>query len=628
MVLGALYLFANVLTVYKQHYRANFPTHNLPIDDWRAIIDPKNCSEQDLNCLIHPNRGALWQSPLKRTDPEFRQRMRFNFMKTSWLGIKFRCDEEIACVKGLTNFVLLGVINSRFEIYVNEELQIKGDRTEQHIPIAVPVSADLTHGEIRLAIKIIHNYEAAKPAYLKAGRESIVDFATYNAIAAGYRYFHFIPVFSFIFNLVLGSLLFVFWRAYKIKSEFLVFSMLLVFASILSITRSDILFKPINEFIGSSFTHTLALFAVVSLCWMNFLFSVARLSPGYKWLGTCTFLAAWIGSFIYVFSDGLFRWNADLLYFYPRVAAIILGMVPICLQIVTLILKKESSFRLKSLFGYLALTASYLTIYCFNYMEEQPDFYPDFLKIYENFLDPIVYIIFIYFMISDFKQANYEAKVAKGKYFKVLPPKPVNGLLLRMDMKGFGHIYNELMAKDSSGDLYMDFCLRQKEIVDKNNINGFGGEQIQFVGDDFAQFFDHKEPNPDEVKNLVCCVKSLFRDIQVLVNEFGLETDFIHLRASITHGTLHPKHQFEGEKRVERYHGSIMFNSARVMDIDKKLDPDKERTLILVEEETLQHYGYLDGEFDMQTTIEDKDGNTRNIYYMDLMSRPALKGAS
>lgn len=118
-------------------------------------LDKKNKSE----CVASPENNLLWESPMHRRDEEYSKILAADLKAPFWMGLKITPAElKRAGSLGATR-LMLGLLYSRYEIWVDGERIQVGDFLENDLPLALDLTIDRMQQDkaLHIAVAVFRN---------------------------------------------------------------------------------------------------------------------------------------------------------------------------------------------------------------------------------------------------------------------------------------------------------------------------------------------------------------------------------------------------------------------------------------------------------------------------------------
>ena len=110
-------------------------------------------------CLASPSNNQLWSSKLQRRDPEYFKLLAKDLKKPFWMGLIIAPAElKRANSLGATR-LMLGILYSRYEVWLDGERIQVGDFLENDLPMAIDLTAERMQADkpLHIAIAVFRN---------------------------------------------------------------------------------------------------------------------------------------------------------------------------------------------------------------------------------------------------------------------------------------------------------------------------------------------------------------------------------------------------------------------------------------------------------------------------------------
>ena len=157
-VLASLGLAAGVLLIVsKLNDRQARPVIEVPAPTWSVLFEGEqnSCwSKPNTACPAQPTSSALWNSALKRWSSEYYQRLEADLSAPYWMGVQIPPDAlKRAATHGATR-LMLGLLFSRYEVWLDGNLVQTGHYLENDLPVAIDIARDRLQEDKPLSIAI------------------------------------------------------------------------------------------------------------------------------------------------------------------------------------------------------------------------------------------------------------------------------------------------------------------------------------------------------------------------------------------------------------------------------------------------------------------------------------------
>lgn len=157
-VLSSVCLAAGILLLTsKLNDKQARPVIEIPASTWSVLFgrDEHACwSKTTRACPAQPSSSALWNSSIKRWSPEYYQRLDADLNAPYWMGIQIPPNElKRAATHGATR-LLLGMLFSRYEVWLDGHLAQTGHYLENDLPVAIDISRERLEQNEPLSIAV------------------------------------------------------------------------------------------------------------------------------------------------------------------------------------------------------------------------------------------------------------------------------------------------------------------------------------------------------------------------------------------------------------------------------------------------------------------------------------------
>lgn len=588
------------------------PILRVELKDWKVLYgDYGSCPSGEIsrNCPAHPENMLLWESPFNKADPEHVEKVRALRRKAGlWVGAKIEVPSHLE-----ERQFVIGLVQGAYEVFINGRRVLSGLQTGDTVPQSVTLGEDSSW----LAIHILQINDAAYPdifnrslggegIFSQTGLYALTTFLAFSVQAK--------PIAFTLAQGVIGLLFLFFWWSAKRKQEYFYLSLFLFTQMLIQVRLYDAVFRGWSRDFGYQVDLSLRILEGLFALTLGLSFARVRASVFQIVVPVGVLIAL---SPLFVTSGhpsrmlALSQWVA-LKWVVPAYA---IGAL-ICLSQALILVFENSNekdiviIRARRLLFFAIGLSFMLVLYFINAQNVMSSYQYVFWYRFGH-LGLVLFLSSI--VISEYReQENFVQKAKLSKFVTQLKPdesRLVNGTLLRVDLKGSKVMEAEAASKGIGfgyGTVTGTWLSSMCEVIFKN-----GGEVLSERGDEFIAFFDDLTfSNPvGTIENVLN--EMVDKQFQV-EHTLSLKEGEMQFRATVVTGKLWVR--WKG--RIPGYDGDVMAESARLLDLEKKLGLPKQSVLV-IEKAQSQVVPFLESDYE-KSEQTDKEGGKRSLLWLEL----------
>lgn len=546
------------------------PSIALPKSNWQVLLQ----DECNLNCQ------NLWTSEITLQSPNFYKLASEWKQKKFWIGASISGTKRQDALNKKAFHLFLGRINAPFRILVNERERANGNGRD-FLPISFPLGADDLKSDLRIAVEVDHSLGSSYPIAINYPNED-AGLYTNEGIGDVREFYLFVSTISAlalsITALVAATLFFFLWLNVRQRKEFFAFS---AFSFCLFCVQLLAWSKVSGSMPRQFFYEASFIYRILEGVLAAFLgFSYARIR-------TWPFLAICLAALLMFFAMEIKATNSTSF----MEASIFAGKVftPLCfftgafacfsqalvgkIQGFPGMSQEKLRHRHNRLDQFSILLVALGTLYAIESFRSSG--FAGFASYWQRPIQFSLLVLIAGFLLRDYRDFDLlleKAHISKFHRPTGGPPKPIQGLLLEVDMKGSSKFYEDEARLANGKELPSLWNEAAIQIAASR-----GGEILATEGDAFRAFFE----NPiglDEVYRTLAEIES-----------FGnsLASSPLFFRATCISGAILPVYKELNGRLFEDYEhapGSACFKEAsRFLREEKKLSGGTWRSTLVTE---------------------------------------------
>jgi len=616
LLLGVLVLITvTVVTCMLEAFHSSVgsqPSVVIARDSWRVLYRSATQEEvcedklpQKVNCLASASNLALWDSTYRREDAEHVDRVASRRGQDFWLGTVLSTDAVEKAFRLKANRLILGYLNSDYEVWVDGEKIFFGEYLETHSPLVLNLSMSRL-AEARpmtVAIRIIHKAGGLYPdglGYFRAEGLATSSQADRYLRVENFEE-HTRPWFFFGVYFVMGSLFLVLWGMSPRKQECAYLAGYALFQAFLQASKSDEVSFLFDLGTWNRIHNMMSLYEGAFALFLGLAF--ARFRRAFFQWGIPAFIAAGIGLFLWV-TDSV---QAERLGVYLDAKVVprgyLLGAMACFLQ--TFWLEQ----RMKQRDGIFAVRVRRLLLFgiglCaigLSYAFQQSIPSVTEYTAWPRFMNLILVLYLSAVILKDYREQEkiIERSPVSAYHRRPSLPTELSGIVLVVDIKRSEFLIRAGSEWGNAGELVNTGLSHMWSAATSNE-----GTVLHSEGDAITVFFEHERraAAPRAYRTVQDVANALGRFVDQLQDR-GVKlgtTDEIHFRATLVEGVVRPVwHEYPGG----RYPGwsasgtsNVFLEAARLMEIEQQIDPDRRKSLLIVSESLAEK---LPGKWDVR----------------------------
>jgi hypothetical protein len=607
---------------FRQEILKTTPEIKFENSTWRTLFESTECSEDGSirSCPAHPENPRLWTSTSRRSDPGHYDSTRQRKGKEFWLGAVVTPEMlDRASALG-ANHLLLGWINSTFELWIDGALYTRENGVRRKVPfyVALPKARVSSEKPMHIGIRIDYDSEFVFPDFF---RNEGAGLASAEIVQNSLRQFSFQgetrPTLIVGVFLVIGLSFTFFWASSPARQEYWYLALFALIQSAVQLHSSNFIWRAFSRetvYGVGVFTY---FFEAAFALFLGFAYGRARIAIfKYGILLTATVP----GILVIIFQSSVSRlqmMDSITAYLMPTSAAT--GAI-FCFAQAAVIAFTKTNVRVPRMRIFnLLVFGSGLFFLTLSYLARS---IPEFSATYA-FRDPLFHSLIVGFLsfvviLHYREQERLLEKTPISEFHKRLPlPNVIRGTGLSIDVKQSAkvrQIYGDEVYFNVINTWFSALC---------GEIRLFGGEAIVDGGDSVVAFFEG-----EAISTTMQAIRAASRceSVQVDVQRnLGLKVN-LEFRSALFSGEISPIWKPTGKIRHPAFNGNVLVELSRLIELERNLDTPGS-ILLLDEVDYLKVSGDPEvRKYDFrEASIRDKDGRLRKIHWAELeVANPPL----